>query len=118
MIKYDGYYLGVPKPYTDYVAGSNNRTGFIHWAYLFNANGIVKRKRKESKDGKVSFKKEDFGSAYSGEFVLNGDFVNIIFDKGQKWELKKIFKAKENQLICVESNSAEGSGEIYQFHNW
>ncbi|HBG69281.1 MAG: hypothetical protein A2W93_02225 [Bacteroidetes bacterium GWF2_43_63] len=118
MIKYDGYYLAVPTPYTDYVAGSNKRTGFIHWAYFFNANGIVKRKRKESKNGKVAFKKEDFESAISGEFILNGDFVNIIFDKGQKWELKKSFRVKEIQLICVESNSAAGIDEIYQFHNW
>ncbi len=118
MIKYDGYYLDVPVPYTDYVAGSNKRTGVIHWAYLFIANGIVKRKRKESKDGTITFEEEDFESAHSGIFTLNGNFINIIFDKGQEWELKKTFKVIGNQMICVKSNSVQGTNEIYQFHNW
>ncbi len=116
--RYDGYYLDNPKPYTDYVAGGNKRTGVIHWAYLFSVDGIAKRKRKESKDGTIAFKKEDFENCYSGEFTLNGDFVNIVFDKGQKWELKKTFQVNGNQLICIESNSAAGTDEAYQFHNW
>jgi hypothetical protein len=117
-MKHNGYYLGTPNPYVDYVAGDNKRTGIIHWAYLFLDNGVVKRRSKETKDGIVTFKREDFENAYAGEYTLKEDFLYAAFDKEQQWELRTTYKIIGNQIISVESNGATGPGQIYQFHEW
>ena len=73
-MKHNGYYLGAPNLYVDYVAGDNKRTGVIRWAYLFLDTGVVKRKNKETKDGIVAFKSEDFENAYYGRVYVKRRF--------------------------------------------
>jgi hypothetical protein len=118
MIRLDGYYLDTPTHYVDYVAGNNKRAGLVHSAYLFSEDNIVKRLKKESRNEIEPFNQEDFLNAYCGEFSLNEDYLSIVFDKGEKWELKKKFKISGDQIVCVESNSAAGTDEICQFHQW
>ena len=117
-MKHNGYYLGTPNLYVDYVTGDNKRTGVIRWAYLFLDTGVVKRKNNETKDGIVAFKREDFENAYAGEYTLKEDFIYAVFDKEEQWELKIVYKINGNQIISVESNGATGAGQIYQFHEW
>ena len=117
-MKHDGYYLGAPSSYIDYVAGNNKRTGIIHSAYLFTENGVVKRRSKETKDEIVGFTKEDFENAHSGEYTTKEDFLYVIFDKNQKWEVRITFKLNEDQMVCIESNTVAGAGQIYEFHKF
>jgi hypothetical protein len=114
----DGYYLGGPNPYVDYVAGENKRTGVVYWAYLFLDNGVAKRKSKETKTGVVSFNKDDFENAYSAEYTLKGEFLDVVFDKNQKWELRMKFRISGDQIINIETNSATGTGHVYEFKKW
>lgn len=122
MIKYEGYYYLVfpaPKPYVDYVAGNNKRSGVFHNAILFFKNGIVSRASKKTDDIiPVIFNKEDFNDAYPGAFFLEEDILTIFFNKGQMWEVKSVFKIIDNQIICIETNSVSGPGNIYQYQTW
>ncbi len=118
MIKDNGYYLTAPNPYIDYVAGDNIRTGIFHSAYMFQENGIVKFGSKETKDGTVAFRKEDFENSLTGTYVLRKDFLELVFDENKKWEVRIIFKINGDQLENVKSNSGGGIGQIYQFQKW
>mgnify|MGYP001795038270 CR=1 FL=1 len=110
MIRTDGFYLKPANKYTDAIAG-NTVEGFIHWAYLFLDDGVIKRCRKETSNKDVNFIKEDFKGAYSGEYGLTGDVLKIVFDKGSKWEYKESFVMKSNKKFTNDD-------QTFIFHEW
>jgi len=110
--------MDTPTSYTDFVAGGNEISGIIYWAYLFLENNTVKLSSKEIKDGVATFKKEDFEKSINGEYSVQEDILNVVFDKNQKWEVRIKFKVDRNQLTNVESNTAGGTGQIYNFNEW
>ena len=110
MIRSNGYYLKPTNKYKDAISGTE-MVGFIHWAYLFLDRGIVKRMRKETSDGIASFKKEDFKEAYAGEYSIVGDVLTVIFDKGDKWEVKESFTIKSGREFV-------NGNQKFLFHEW
>lgn len=115
-MRHDGYYLSAPTSYVDHVAGGNQRTGLIHTAFLFLDNGVVKRQTMESKSTLIFFERKDFEEGYPGEYIIKGNLLQVVFGKGQDWELRTTYEISENLITSIESNSASGIGQAYEFH--
>lgn len=110
MVLTNGYYSVPPKPFHDAVSGYEFK-GYMHFGYWFLGDGVVIRCSKSSQNVIEDFSKEEFNLSKPGEYSISENKLEVIFDKGLKWEYREVFDILSN-------NEFENEIRSFKFVEW
>lgn len=102
----NGYYLSDGHKHTDWHAGLKFES-INYIAFWFKKNNIVNY---ASKNGITLFDKHEFAS--EGEYELNDDKLTIYINRGDKFEVKRIF------IVIQKGQIMDENDEIYDYKFW
>lgn len=113
-MNFNDLYISDSRLISDYAPSGIEIKRIAYTVLKFFNNNIVKRKSIHLEENeKLDLSLIDFKDSHIGEYLLNNNLVQLIFDKGKDWELKETFIVEELELICIETNASQTLKQVY-----